>query len=832
MSENTVSVKLEASYAGFQSAFTKAREFMSGVVDGMKQELKDMSDAAKADTARYESTMEQFGNVVQNRFKGINGAIAGVRAAWAQLAVVIGAGMGAVRAANEASRYNQEIMALSRSMGITTQAASALALAIGDNYGTSQEFIAASRTLNLQVRRNEAAMNSMGVVTRDSNGELLDQQQLMMNGLSAVRSYEEGTSRNMAAQRIFGNSIQANSELLRLNQQDVEAAAVKAQELNLVVGQQSVEATDEYRAAINDLEDVLQGMKVAIGNEVMPVLTELAKFFAEIGPTAILAMRSALAILMSLFRGLKLAVYALYEVIAATFSAGSEYVSAFGEVLSKLLSGDFAGAQAAAQNVAGNMAGIYSEAFGRIADEAASTGEAITDQWSNLVFGPSSNATTASTEGGDRQFNDPAAAERAARERAAAERRAEAEAKRLRDAAYRDTIDRLNAELAEWKNNYDERLRIAQQMMDAAAAAYGTGSAQYREASQKYDQIDRERIARQRALEEQQRAYEQEHRLQNIEEEQREADFLLQMGELTVQQRIEQEVAFQDRIFEIKRKALEDKLALMEADPDANPEVLAQLKEQLYQIEFEHQSRINDLRRQGQEEANRDSQEFANSLTQGWSDTVAKLVTGQMTLKEAWAALWKQALQSFTQFLAQKLAQSVLFAKLEIAVQKMINAVMRMLGIQSATTAVATKGSETTAKIGQSAATAGAGAAESQASIPYIGPVLAIAAMAAIFAAVMGMKGKAGSSSISSAEGGYDIPAGVNPLAQLHKREMVLPEAHADVIRGLAENGAAGGGVVNFAVNAVDAEGVRRLLMSNKRALADTIRSIIRDNVR
>lgn len=44
-----------------------------------------------------------------------------------------------------------------------------------------------------------------------------------------------------------------------------------------------------------------------------------------------------------------------------------------------------------------------------------------------------------------------------------------------------------------------------------------------------------------------------------------------------------------------------------------------------------------------------------------------------------------------------------------------------------------------------------------------------------------------------SAEGGYDIPAGKNPMAQLHEKEMVLPKAQADVIRGLAANGGGGG---------------------------------------
>lgn len=52
-----------------------------------------------------------------------------------------------------------------------------------------------------------------------------------------------------------------------------------------------------------------------------------------------------------------------------------------------------------------------------------------------------------------------------------------------------------------------------------------------------------------------------------------------------------------------------------------------------------------------------------------------------------------------------------------------------------------------------------------------------------------------------SAEGGYDIPAGVNPVVQTHEQEMILPKEHANVIRGLARNGGAGGGMKLTVVN-------------------------------
>ena len=82
------------------------------------------------------------------------------------------------------------------------------------------------------------------------------------------------------------------------------------------------------------------------------------------------------------------------------------------------------------------------------------------------------------------------------------------------------------------------------------------------------------------------------------------------------------------------------------------------------------------------------------------------------------------------------------------------------------------------------------------ASIPYVGPVLAAAAMAAMIAMVMGLLGGGGggettttTTRLPSAAGGWDIPAGLNPLTQLHEREMVLPAEQADAVRRIADGG-------------------------------------------
>lgn len=79
-------------------------------------------------------------------------------------------------------------------------------------------------------------------------------------------------------------------------------------------------------------------------------------------------------------------------------------------------------------------------------------------------------------------------------------------------------------------------------------------------------------------------------------------------------------------------------------------------------------------------------------------------------------------------------------------------------------------------------------AAKALALGPIVGPPLSFAIRAMGYASAGVVIG----TTIASAEGGYDIPAGENPMTQLHEREMVLPKAQADVIRGLASGGGSG----------------------------------------
>ena len=179
-----------------------------------------------------------------------------------------------------------------------------------------------------------------------------------------------------------------------------------------------------------------------------------------------------------------------------------------------------------------------------------------------------------------------------------------------------------------------------------------------------------------------------------------------------------------------------------------------------------------------------------------------------MTAQQQMAHMSATAMQSATDGIASSISQAIVYGKslgdsLKSVAMSVADAfitsfikmqIQKLLVDKVAQSAYAT----TIAAQSQAmVAMAGLAAFSSTAAIPMVGPFLAPAAAATAVAAAEVFAGTATAAafmSVASAEGGYDIPAGVNPMTQLHQKEMVLPAAQAEVIRGLAKNGGNDGG--------------------------------------
>lgn len=285
-----------------------------------------------------------------------------------------------------------------------------------------------------------------------------------------------------------------------------------------------------------------------------------------------------------------------------------------------------------------------------------------------------------------------------------------------------------------------------------------------------------------------------------------------ELGEITKLELLQQEQTFAQRRLDIDRQALAERLALLEKDPNMSPVERLRLLNQIEEMERQHQEVLRGIRAGIEVEEKKDS--FTNRMETALSSSFARMMTTARSFKEGIAGVF----QSIYSTIAGKISEIV--AKW----------IMGQFTMTAATTSA--KAAETTAVVSANAAQAASGAAASQASIPYVGPALAIGAAAAMLAFVSGFATK-------SAAGGYDIPAGVNPVVQTHAEEMILPAKYANVIRKMAggeggEGGAAGGGAAPLAVtiNATDANSVRRLFENNGHVLARVLKEQLRDFVK
>jgi hypothetical protein len=310
-------------------------------------------------------------------------------------------------------------------------------------------------------------------------------------------------------------------------------------------------------------------------------------------------------------------------------------------------------------------------------------------------------------------------------------------------------------------------------------------------------QILRDAAKQRQALDAEVRAGGEQRALAAVEAAAQESRGLLDLGEITATQQLEQERRFEEQRMEIKRTYLLARQALI--DPDRDPVEYQRINNEIEALEQQHQQRKRQIQIELQKEAKNGPMGQVMQAAQSSMETaISGMIQRTQTLRQAMATIWAGIRQSIAGEIAKIIAQKVMmFAK------------ERLMAL---------------AGIGTKAAEAGAGAAASQAAIPVVGPSLAMASMAAVMGAVMGLTG-----SIPSAEGGWSIPRGVNPMAQLHEREMVLPAQYADVIRGMADGvgGGAGNGVPSIEFKATAMPG--GFFMAHKSELVKVIKSMHRD---
>lgn len=318
------------------------------------------------------------------------------------------------------------------------------------------------------------------------------------------------------------------------------------------------------------------------------------------------------------------------------------------------------------------------------------------------------------------------------------------------------------------------------------------------------------------------------------------ADQALSEGRISQLERLDLEIEFENRRYQIAYDALQERIALAEQDPTYSQTAIDKLKAQMAELGQGHERTQSKNEGKRESQRRKDAPNVMEMLQDGgknvWQEAqqqMGQAFTAMLTRTQNFRTAMNNFFKSMGQTFIQEMVTKPLMGMMqrmvqESAIYKMIFSTKDTLETAAAAKTAATKATETTSVVTANATQAASGAAASQASIPYVGPILAVAAMAAIMAAVMGLMGGGGGSQttttttrIPSAAGGWDIPAGINPLTQLHENEMVLPAEHAQTIREMA--GQSGGDDSTIIINSTGGDFI------HKKDLAKLLKQMKRD---
>jgi hypothetical protein len=835
-------------------------------------------------------------DAINAQFKKIGEATSKVLDLFTKMTLVLAGGGALKKFITDANEWNSTAGKMAVQLGTTSEKASVLNVALTRLGIDSDTYLGASQKLSKQVQSNSAAFDVLGVKVRDASGAYRPVTELMGEVNQKLAEITNPIEQNIAGQQVYGKGWAEVRSILKLTSEQMQASEARARELGLIVGPEGVAMSKQYTLQMRDLGLVANSLEHHVGSALLPVFVQLgavlskhagpvAQAFGEtmetvgritqgvfgvvtefvglvlggfksmgavvtsaMGVDAVGGMElfgNALKVVEMAFVGLRTATQLGLEFIKYMVEGSVQNVLRFADVTQKALALDFEGAKRAWANgtkiieetqaehwenmkrIAGEGAAQMNEIAlrGGKAEPAAAKGPDLS-KGPKYQFKPDEKPGESRMAGWQAELSERKAAierqgllEGKFRQMSLADERAywgqlmglsglsEAEksaltrkAAELEMADIKNTFDvrvkTLHAEEEAYKNNFGEKLRIELQVQ----AMYAKGTTEYAEAEKRIAALRREAAQQAQQVAQAQADARRQALLSGIALEEQTLQQAEALGLVSHEQVLAQEQQFEERRYQIAYAALQDRLALL-AGSDEDPVKLAQTQAEKEALEQGHQLRLNKIKGDLSQTQLDPVVNVYKAAEQALGGAINGMINRTMTLGQAMKTVWQSITSTVISEISKQLAKKVAAWAVEKALAL--------------------------AGIGTKAVEAGAGAAASAASIPYVGWILAIGALAAVMGAVNSAK-----SSVPSAYAGYDIPAGLNPMTQLHEREMVLPAKHADVIRLMAESqtsapGAGGGGGVTL--NGVPMPG--GFFMANQKELVQALTHAQRNNV-
>ena len=277
MSDDRIDVKIGATTGELKTGMAQAEQTVKQGVQGMQSPFDRMRQTVTGG-------MQQMQSGVTNALSGIGSAFGGLSTILLGVGLTTAGAIGFVKnAVEETIKWNSEARSLSRSLGITTEEASALNEAIQDlgiktlnsNLSTSTLKHGLSM-MRRELANNEQGFNDLGIATRTSNGEFRNSLDIFLDAMGYLQGLEGETLKNVQGTKLFKRSWDEVRPLMGLTQEAVAKTSEELRQQGRLVTEEGVQKSVEYKQALDQLNDSYHALSLTIGNAVTPILTKMA----------------------------------------------------------------------------------------------------------------------------------------------------------------------------------------------------------------------------------------------------------------------------------------------------------------------------------------------------------------------------------------------------------------------------------------------------------------------------------------------------------------------------------------------------------------------------
>ena len=237
-----------------------------------------------------------------------------------------------IECATEAAGFADDMNTLSIQTGVSTT--------------RLQEFDYMSRLIDVDLNTISGAMSktvksmsagkdgfdTLGVAVRDANGELRDSEAVFFEAIDALGKIENETERDALAMDLFGKSARELNPLIEAGSAKIKELAQEAHDVGYVLEEDTVQSLSAGQDQLDRFTKSTEAAKNAIGAQLIPSLSSLAKGGSGIASAFATTLNSTGDVSAALSAGKDVAM----EVLQGIIDAAPEMAEAAGALLSEL----------------------------------------------------------------------------------------------------------------------------------------------------------------------------------------------------------------------------------------------------------------------------------------------------------------------------------------------------------------------------------------------------------------------------------------------------------------------------------------------------------------